>query len=675
MKRLLNLLLLIATFSASSQEAKISPMLKSFETDLRAEMLELTNWGQNEKLYSLSDSEMKEPAVVIDEARADFIEIPKISADKTREFNYRMYYKRVHINEDKSVQTFNKIYLQVQSEIDLVDLRAHSIGANGKISKEFNEKDMKLTEEDGKKFLILAIDGAEKGGEIEYFYITRKRIQQWGSISVQGGTYIRKFSYTMRMPEHVEYLFKGYNNCPEVKDENKGDYNYYRLKVENVPVLNKETFSSYDTELMRVEFLLGYIKSMGKVRLNTYADFSKDVYKSLMSKQSESLKDIKKLSKKLKLSEIEDQEAKIRTIENWVKSNIVFNDEVEFTKMSDLLKNKYASEWGLLRLYIYLFEYNEIKYQVWASCDKDDKVFDEEFESYNFLDNYYLYFPKVKKFIDFKNIAWRLGMPPSAILGQKAVQIKVVDLGNGVTSSKYTIGKAKTPSCNQTNAVMNLDITLDGSMSKTMIKYHAEEGGYENYIKAIYTLVTDDDKRKEILEEHVKAVSKDADVTNIKVKNSNINDIENAEKPLIIEADLSVSKIIESAGDKTILKIGELIGEQAELYSDKPRQTKIIDFYPHMYTRTIVVHIPDGYTVKGLEKFVIKNLYQNVNGESTDSIGFISNYKLDGNILTINCTEYYEFLEWPKEKYEQYRIVINSAADFNKLSIILDPKK
>jgi S-adenosylmethionine/arginine decarboxylase-like enzyme len=460
-----------------------------------------------------------------------------------------------------------------------------------------------------------------------------------------------------------------------VKEENKGDYNYYKVSVNNVPVLNKETYQAYNTELMRLEYVLGYIKSYGKVRFNTYSDFSKNVYKNTMEQQKESLKDIKKLSKLLKLDAMSDEEAKIRTIENWVKTNIVYSDGVGFSKMSTLLKNKYAGENGLIRLYIYMFEYNEIKYQLWVTCDKSEKTFDEDFESYNFLQNFYFYFPKLKKFIDFKNVAWRLSLPPSAILGQKAVQIKVVDLGNGVSSSKYSIGKAKTPSCNATNAVMNLDISLDAEMNKAKIKYHAEENGYENFIKALYTLVTDEQKRKELMEEHVKLVSKDAEVTNVKVKNHNINNIETFEKPVIIDADMTLSKIIESAGDKTILKIGELIGEQQELYSDKPRQTKIVDNYPHMYSRTLVVHIPDGYTVKGLEKFVIKNVFQNTNGDQTDSIGFVCNYVLEGNTLTITCTEYYEMVDWPKEKYEQYRTVINSAADFNKLSIILDPKK
>lgn len=675
MKRFLSLLLTLICLQSFSQGTKISPMLKTFEEELRVEMLELTNWGQNQKLYSVSDSEAKEPAVVIDESRADYIELPKIESNKSLQIDYRMYYKRVHINEDKSVQTFNKLYLQVRSADDLVDLRAHTISATGKISKEFNEKDMKLTEEDGKKFLILAIDGAEKGGEVEYFYITRRSIQIVGSVNVQGNTLIRKYTYTLRVPEHIEFLFKGYNGCPDVKDENKGDYNYYRINVKNVPVLNKETFQNYDSELMRSEFVLAYFKSTGKERQYTYSDFSKDEYRLIMNDQKETLKEIKKLSKKLKLAEITDNETKIRTIENWIKSNIIYSEDVYYSKMSDLIKNKYTGELGLLKLYAHMFEYNEIKYQIWVTCDRDSKEFDEDFESYNFLEDYYFYFPKVKKFIDFKNIAWRLGIPPSAILGQKAMQIKVVDLGNGEMSSKYTIGTAKTPGCSITDNVLKLDITLDASMNSSTIKYHSEQSGYENYLKGIFSLVTDEEKRKEILEEQIKRASKDAVVTKIKTKYTDINDQETVEKPIIVDAQMEVSKIIESAGEKTILKIGELIGEQSELYSDKPRQSNIVNFYPHMYTRLIVVHVPDGYTVKGLDKFVIKNVFQNPDGETTDSIGFESNYLLDGNVLTITCTEYYEFLDWPKEKYEQYRTVINSAADFNKLSIIFDPKK
>ncbi len=675
MKKYTLLFLALYSVNCFSQSEKLPAVLVNFENDLRGEMLELTKWGKSEKIYTLNDSEAKEPAVVIDETRADFLEIPKIDDKNTQVFNYRMYYKRIHLNEDKGVESFNKIYLAVRSQIDLVDLRAHTISAKGKISKEFDEKDMKLIEENGNRYLILAIDGAEKGGEVEYFYVTRRSMSEYSDIKIQGSTYIRNYKYTMRVPKHVEYLFKSYNNCPEVTDETKGDYNIYNLDVKNIPVLNKETFQSYNAELMRLEYIFAYTKNKGRVRYNTFADFSKNVIKNMMADQKKSLGEIKKLSKKLKLDELTSEEAKIKTIENWVKTNIAYSDDASFTTMKDLVKNKFANIYGLNRLYAFMFEYNSIKYQLWVSIDKDDKVFDEELESYNFLDNFYFYFPGCKKYLEYKNLGWRLGMPPSAILGQKALQIKIIDLGDGVTSSSYSVGTAETPSCTQTNEILKMDVKLDASMNKAIIKYHAEEAGYQNYIKAAYSVVNDEVKRKELLEEHIKRMSPDAVITKTELKNENIDDIEKSDKPTIIEAEFTASKIIESANDKTILKVGDLIGRQSELYSDKPRQTKIINSFPHMYTRTIAIHIPTGYNTKGLEKLVINKVYQNKNGENTDSIGFISNYKLDGDILTINCIEYYDCLSWPKAQYEEYRTVINSAADFNKFTVILDPKR
>jgi hypothetical protein len=41
----------------------------------------------------------------------------------------------------------------------------------------------------------------------------------------------------------------------------------------------------------------------------------------------------------------------------------------------------------------------------------------------------------------------------------------------------------------------------------------------------------------------------------------------------------------------------------------------------------------------------------------------------------INNLEYYQCIEWPVDRYEEYRTVINAAADFNKLAIIFEPKK
>ncbi len=100
---------------------------------------------------------------------------------------------------------------------------------------------------------------------------------------------------------------------------------------------------------------------------------------------------------------------------------------------------------------------------------------------------------------------------------------------------------------------------------------------------------------------------------------------------MILDADFTTTKILENAGDNIIVKVGTLIGEQSELYNTKPRQTKIVNYYPHKYTRTISLTIPDGYTVKGLEKINIFKSIKNTNGSVTDSAGFVSKYSLQNN--------------------------------------------
>lgn len=50
----------------------------------------------------------------------------------------------------------------------------------------------------------------------------------------------------------------------------------------------------------------------------------------------------------------------------------------------------------------------------------------------------------------------------------------------------------------------------------------------------------------------------------------------------------------------------------------------------------------------------------------------LSKYEKKGNEIIIENTEYYNVLNYPLENFEAYRAVINTAADFNKIVIILN---
>jgi hypothetical protein len=53
---------------------------------------------------------------------------------------------------------------------------------------------------------------------------------------------------------------------------------------------------------------------------------------------------------------------------------------------------------------------------------------------------------------------------------------------------------------------------------------------------------------------------------------------------------------------------------------------------------------------------------------------FITKHVIENNQLIITNEESYRLLNLPKDKYEEFRSVINAAADFNKVVLILEPK-
>jgi len=55
-------------------------------------------------------------------------------------------------------------------------------------------------------------------------------------------------------------------------------------------------------------------------------------------------------------------------------------------------------------------------------------------------------------------------------------------------------------------------------------------------------------------------------------------------------------------------------------------------------------------------------------------MGFTSTYKIEGNTLSISVREEYRLVQYPLSIYEQYKTIINAAADFNKIVLILEKK-
>ena len=73
-----------------------------------------------------------------------------------------------------------------------------------------------------------------------------------------------------------------------------------------------------------------------------------------------------------------------------------------------------------------------------------------------------------------------------------------------------------------------------------------------------------------------------------------------------------------------------------------------------------------------LDAINIQNTYSE---EGKDVFTFHSFYTLKDAVLTVTVNEHYHRNIITPEVYEEYRTVINSAADFNKITLVLEPKQ
>ena len=106
-----------------------------------------------------------------------------------------------------------------------------------------------------------------------------------------------------------------------------------------------------------------------------------------------------------------------------------------------------------------------------------------------------------------------------------------------------------------------------------------------------------------------------------------------------------------------------------ELYQENKRMMPVEIDYPHSYERKITILLPKGVTVKNLEKFNM-NFKTDINNKT--EAAFISNYKTQAEEIIIENTEYYNIINYPLEHFDSYKAVINAAADFNKIVLVLN---
>lgn len=575
-----------------------------------------------------------------------------------------------YINDDKSIEENNKIYVSTNSQQNLLYVKTRVIDHKQKVLFEATEKDFIQVEEEDQKYNMIALKGLTKGVLVETIIGYKLNAELYGEETFQTNALIKKAEYMLITPDQLKFNNKIYNGTGNIIDTTYGERRFSYVSFANIKPIDKdEKYTLLNANKLRVEYVYAQHMETHKKYVK-WPEMGRIFFDRMNHNYDKNEKDINKILAKINIKQYKTDEEKIFAIENYIKVNIASEPNAqEVETFAEILKLKYTYPFKINQMLFQLYRKAEINCELVLTCEKDYKRLDPEFDSWTYLKNVLFYFPSVSKFIDPQASLYRLGKIKSDFLDQNGLFVKLVSIGDVVSASASIRNiPANTPEATVDRE--NYTVLLDNDLTGVTVQYHREMNGYaEQGLKGAY-FIMDESKRKTEFESFVKGLATDGVVSNLEVLNYDITNSAQYGLPLIINAKIKTAHYIETAGsDKAILKIGDLIGQQMEMYQTTPRVTPVDIPFAHNYQRTITINIPKGYKLSGLDKLNINHTYNNAAGKP--SFGFVSTYTVKGDQLVVNCSEYYNDLTYPVAQFEHYKEVINDAADFNKISILI----
>jgi len=579
-----------------------------------------------------------------------------------------VYHQKVKIGSHDALTRFNKIYISLKNVIEIISIQARFISPAGKITVLPEESIKQIANMDNEgDHKTFAIEGAELGGQIEYFYVLRKNYEPYSGFYVQGIVPKRNVEVIFAYPSKIAYLVKSYNGLPSFKlDMKNPDKTYQKTFISYIPPVEEEKYAHYQSNLMRFEYTLSYNNYNSALRKYSWATGAANTYNSTyaLSKDDQSAA----IALYKKITPVKgNTELKVRAIENWIKSNFSISKDIPAQKeLSETIRLKQANSFSAVKLFVAVLRAASIDFEFVETGDNTTRPFDPDFNGINYLNNYLFYFPDIDQYLVPDDTEYRLGLTPERFQGAYGLFLHPLKYDEDPEVLAYDIRKIPVQDHTINTDSLLIDLTLDENLTDVHAKiYRSVAGELGRIFQNILCHLTDD-KKKEVTRQFFMIGSQHTQIDSLAVKNDNPDQI--GLRPLIWNVNLQSDELIENAGEDFLFHIGETIGKQSELYQEKSRKLPINVGILHNYFRKIIFHIPQGYTVINPE-----NMEINVEMKNGDRISctFTSRAKIEGNRLIITSHEYYTDETYPAGRYGEFRKVINAAADFNKRTILL----
>lgn len=590
-------------------------------------------------------------------------------------------------NTLEGIEYNNKLYIPLDEGAEVVKLMVRTILPNGEIIETKDDATRELKDLEGYKNLkILAINGVVLGSTVEYFYtIKTPNPNFWSSIYLQSGVPIKSSKVILRHTDKMTFTANLENDTTEInKMESADGVTTLGVELKNIPAFRKEIYSEEAATKIRFDYTLKQLTGENASEpfdwyraSNRYSKYYASVYtrnkRSSKQTQKVRLNADKKLARLLKpqLKGITGLKQRITAIEDFIKDQKNFKFDPEASEeLATIIETKTYSERGLTKLMCHSLMTQEIQFSLVFTTDRFRTNFPEKDVNWIHLREVLLYIPQLEAYVAPTSPGFRVGMLPANYSANFGLFIPIKDHGNRSNNGEYRIEWIK-PSKNEENfSNMNIDLDLS-TLNEPIFNLKHSYGGMEALNYKVDLEELSEMERQRYDQFFAQMIAEDAELISAEFKNYSTK-LDPLKYPFESYIKAKVPSLMEQAGSNTFLfKIGETIGPQVQMYQEEERITDAVIQFPHEYKRIISCELPEGYSVEGLEGL---NMDINHTEDGKVMMGFKSSYTLEGNKLTVEVYEFYSQVRYPKEIFEEFRTVINAAADFNKVTLILSKK-
>ena len=623
------------------------------------------DWDEKETKVEIPEQYKNEKEVILQ--RTTKIEIVVVGNNAKQ---YHLLHEKIYINSDDAIERNNKIYIPFSLDESVLLNKARVILKNGTVIH-LDKKDIKedVDQEKGMKYNYFAVNGLEKGAVIEKLYVLQESPEFTGStIKMQDDYPIADLRFELITPNYLIFKTKSYNGLSEAVIDDKSIPNTIVLSVseKNIPALdNNENYSNWNLQLKLFRYKLDENLMNGGRNLNNFKGFSTSVFDRLNpeldKKDQKALEDFCKT-----ITKSNDLQEQIWNIENKIKKTITYDKYIDNKEtLSEIIHSKQANQTDILKIYLAVFKKYKIENNVVFTSNRYKIPFDKEFESFENLSELLFYFPSIKKYLTPTEIEYRIPLFPATLANNNGLFIKEKTFA-GVKMGIGEINFIEIPGSDVTHDIMDITVDFTKDMENPLITSKISFGGYSALNFQAIKDFASAEQYKTVLKSIAENYTVETEYKTLNTENDGTEFI--GKKPFVLNVAFDGKDLTKKAGENYLFSVGETIGKQMEFYQENKRTLPVEIDYPHYYTRKIKILLPKGATVKNLDKFTM-DFKNDVNGKT--EAAFISKYTQNEDEIIVDNVEYYNIVNYPLAKFDEYKAVINAAADFNKIVIIV----